>query len=130
MASPTREEIVNSDLEKQVLAMQVELEKLKIVKEEAEANMKSKKVELDRLYNKIKDESNAKVEEAKSNPKVEEAKSNNAKALSILKASLTSTSVLTDALLNSVPIKQPNTEKGEIKTGFKENSNKRVKQEV
>ncbi|XP_047967057.1 uncharacterized protein LOC125211359 isoform X2 [Salvia hispanica] len=120
MASPTREEIVNSDLEKQVLAMQVELEKLKIVKEEAEANMKSKKVELDRLYNKIKDESNAKVEEAKSNPK----------ALSILKASLTSTSVLTDALLNSVPIKQPNTEKGEIKTGFKENSNKRVKQEV
>ncbi|XP_047967060.1 uncharacterized protein LOC125211359 isoform X4 [Salvia hispanica] len=111
MASPTREEIVNSDLEKQVLAMQVELEKLKIVKEEAEANMKSKKVELDRLYNKIKDESNA-------------------KALSILKASLTSTSVLTDALLNSVPIKQPNTEKGEIKTGFKENSNKRVKQEV
>ncbi|XP_047967059.1 uncharacterized protein LOC125211359 isoform X3 [Salvia hispanica] len=85
MASPTREEIVNSDLEKQVLAMQVELEKLKIVKEEAEANMKSKKVELDRLYNKIKDESNAKVEEAKSNPKVEEAKSNNAKVSEVKK---------------------------------------------
>ncbi|XP_047940788.1 uncharacterized protein LOC125188092 [Salvia hispanica] len=51
-------------------------------------------------------------------------------ALSILKASLTSTSVLTDALLNSVPIRQPMAENGEIKTGFKENSNKRVKQEV
>ncbi|XP_042068527.1 uncharacterized protein LOC121811692 [Salvia splendens] len=46
-------------------------------------------------------------------------------ALCILKAALTSTSVLTDALLNSVLIK-----KREIKTGFKENSNKRVKQEV
>ncbi|KAG6388241.1 hypothetical protein SASPL_153442 [Salvia splendens] len=61
MASPTREEIANYDLEKQVQEMQEELEKLKIVKEEAEANMKSKEEELDRLYNKIKDESNAKV---------------------------------------------------------------------
>ncbi|XP_042038650.1 uncharacterized protein LOC121784554 [Salvia splendens] len=85
MASPTREEIANYDLEKQVQEMQEELEKLKIVKEEAEANMKSKEEELDRLYNKIKDESNAKVEEAKSNAMVEEAKSNNAKVKEVKK---------------------------------------------
>ena len=60
-AAMASKEIANSDLEKQVQAMQEKLEKLKIVKEEAEANMKSKEEELDRLYNKIKDESNAKV---------------------------------------------------------------------
>ncbi|KAL1552008.1 hypothetical protein AAHA92_12858 [Salvia divinorum] len=75
MASPAGEEIAQSDLAKQVEEMQEELEKLKIVKEETEAIMKGKEEELDRLYNKIKEESNAKVEEAKSIAKVGEDES-------------------------------------------------------